>query len=235
MSVAVVAGVGPGLGSSLARAFAAQGYAVALVSRNASSGEPAAREITAAGGRALVVPADVTRPEEVSAAVARIRADLGIPAALAYNAGGYARGPFLELDPAAFRRAFAVGVMGAVYLGQALIPDMLRAGAGFISVTGATAALRGRAGFAPFAIAKSSLRMLAQSWAREFHPKGVHVVHIVVDGQIDTPKLRERDPAPSAGSLIEPEAIAAAVIHALKQPRSAWSHEIDIRPSVEPF
>ena len=125
--------------------------------------------------------------------------------------------------------------MGAVYLAQAVIPDMLRAGHGFISLTGATASLRGRAGFAPLAIAKSSLRILGQSLAREFHPKGIHVVHVVVDGQIDTPKLRQRDPNRPAETTIPPDAIADVVIHALKQPRNSWTHEIDIRPCGESF
>ena len=160
---------------------------------------------------------------------------MGAVTALAYNASGYGRGGFLELDPEQVRQSFQIGVMGAVYLAQAVIPDMLAAGQGFISLTGATAALRGRAGFAPLAIAKSSLRMLGQSLAREFHPKGIHVVHVIVDGQIDTPRLRARDPERQAETLIPPDSIAEAVIHALHQPRNAWTHEIDIRPSVEAF
>jgi NADP-dependent 3-hydroxy acid dehydrogenase YdfG len=95
--------------------------------------------------------------------------------------------------------------------------------------------LRGRAGFAPLAIAKSSLRMLGQSLAREFHPKGIHVVHVVVDGQIDTPKVRARDPKRAAETFIPPDAIADTVIHALRQPKNAWTHEIDIRPFAETF
>ena len=125
--------------------------------------------------------------------------------------------------------------MGAVHLAQAVIPNMLKSGHGFISLTGATAALRGRAGFAPLAIAKSSLRILGQSLAREFHPKGIHVVHVIVDGQIDTPRLRARAPDRAAETLIPPDAIAEAVIHALKQPKNAWTHEIDIRPFTESF
>jgi NADP-dependent 3-hydroxy acid dehydrogenase YdfG len=112
---------------------------------------------------------------------------------------------------------------------------MLKRGHGFISLTGATASLRGRAGFAPLAIAKSSLRMLGQSLAREFHPQGIHVVHVIVDGQIDTPKIRARDPNRAAETMISPDAIADAVMHALKQPKNAWTHELDIRPSTETF
>jgi NAD(P)-dependent dehydrogenase (short-subunit alcohol dehydrogenase family) len=112
---------------------------------------------------------------------------------------------------------------------------MLKAGHGFVSLTGATAALRGRAGYAPLAIGKSGLRMLGQSLAREFHPKGIHVVHVIVDGQIDTPRLREREPNRPAETVIPPSAIAEAVIACLRQPRTAWSQEIDIRPAVESF
>jgi NAD(P)-dependent dehydrogenase (short-subunit alcohol dehydrogenase family) len=160
---------------------------------------------------------------------------LGPITALAYNASGYGRGRFLELDPETIRHSFEVGAMGAVYLGQAVIPDMLAAGDGFISLTGATAALRGRAGFAPLAIAKASLRMLSQFLAREFHPQGIHVAHLIIDGQIDTPKLRDRGPNRSPETTIPPYAIAQAVIHALKQPRGAWTLEIDIRPHTESF
>jgi NAD(P)-dependent dehydrogenase (short-subunit alcohol dehydrogenase family) len=235
MEVAIVAGVGPGLGSSLARAFARSGFAVALLSRRAGSSEPVRQEIATAGGKALVISADVTQPQSVKAAVEEIHAKLGPVTALAYNASGYGRGPFLELDPETIRKSFEVGVMGAVYLCQAIIPDMLAAGRGFISLTGATAALRGRAGFAPLAMAKSSLRMLGQSLAREFHPRGIHVLHVIVDGQIDTPKLREREPQRSADTTISPEAIAETVLQAARQPLDAWSHEIDLRPHLEPF
>ena len=235
METAVIAGVGPGLGSSLARAFASEGYAVALLSRSRESSEPVAEQIRSAQGKAMVLPLDVTQREAVLQAVKKIKSELGPVTSLAYNASGYGRGAFLELDSEQIRQAFDVGVMGAVHLAQALIPDMLAAGHGFISLTGATAALRGRAGFAPLAIAKSSLRMLSQSLAREFHPKGIHVLHVIVDGQIDTPKLRARDPNRSAETTIPPDAIADAIIHTMKQPRNAWTQEIDIRPYVESF
>jgi NADP-dependent 3-hydroxy acid dehydrogenase YdfG len=235
MEAAIVAGVGPGLGSSLARAFAKEGYGVALISRHRESSEPVAEQILSNKGKAIVLPTDVTQRQAVVQAVEKAKAELGPVRALAYNASGYGRGAFLELDPEQIRQAFDVGVMGAVHLAQAVIPGMVAAGRGFISLTGATAALRGRAGFAPLAIAKSSLRMLGQSLAREFHPKGVHVVHVIIDGQIDTPKLRVRDPKRSADTIIPPDAIADAVIHAMGQPKNAWTHEIDIRPDVESF
>ena len=236
METAVVAGVGPGLGAALARAFSGEGYAVGLFSRQAESSAPVAREIEASGGKVLACPVDVTDREGVFQALEKVRSRLGGPiTALAYNASGFGRGKFLDLDPDQIRHSFEIGAMGAVHLAQALIPEMLKAGHGFISLTGATASLRGRAGFAPLAIAKSSLRILGQSLAREFHPQGIHVIHVIVDGQIETPRLRERDPNRPKDTTIPPDAIAATVIHALKQPKNAWMHEIDIRPYVENF
>ena len=233
--IAIVAGVGPGTGAALARAFAREGYAIGLLSRHAESSEPVAAEIHAKGGKALFVPTDVTSRQSVNDAIAKIRAQLGPITALAHNASGYGRASFLAMDPEQVRQSFEANVMGAVYLSQAVIPDMLKAGHGFISLTGATAALRGRAGFAPLAIGKSGLRMLGQSLAREFHPKGIHVVHVIVDGQIDTPKLLAREPNRAKESVIPPDAIAAAVIACLNQPRAAWSQEMDIRPAIENF
>ena len=235
METAIVAGVGPGTGAALARAFAQEGYAVGLLSRHSESSAPVAQEISASGGKALSVQADVTDRRSVQAAVAQIRQNFGPITALAHNASGYGRGEFLQMDPDQIRQSFEANVMGATHLAQAVIPDMLKAGHGFISLTGATAALRGKAGFAPLAIGKAGLRMLGQSLAREFHPKGIHVVHVIVDGQIDTPRLRSREPNRSGDTLIAPSAIAEAIISCLRQPRTAWSQEIDLRPSSETF
>ena len=235
METAIIAGVGPGTGASLARAFAAEGYGVALLSRHAESSDPVAQQIRVQNGRVLVIPTDVTNKQSVRIAVDRVHSDFGSVTALAYNAGGFSRGSFLDLDPESIRQSFDVGVMGLVHLAQAVIPDMLAAGHGFISLTGATAALRGRAGFAPLAIAKASLRMIGQSLAREFHPNGIHVVHVIVDGQIETPKLRVRYANRPSDTTIPPDAIAAAVMCMLKQPPGAWTQEIDLRPNLESF
>ncbi|TMA93542.1 MAG: SDR family NAD(P)-dependent oxidoreductase [Deltaproteobacteria bacterium] len=235
MEVAIIAGVGPGTGAALGRAFARQGYGVGLLSRRAESNNPVAEEILSSGGKALAVQTDVTNRQSVLSAVAQIRKSLGPITALAHNASGYGRGAILQLDPEQVRQSFEANVMGALHLAQAVIPDMLKVGHGFISLTGATAALRGRAGYAPLAIGKAGLRMLSQSLAREFHPKGIHVVHVIVDGQIDTPRLREREPNRPAETVIPPSAIADAVIACLRQPRTAWSQEIDIRPATESF
>lgn len=235
MEAAIIAGVGPGTGAALSRAFAHEGYALGLLSRHRESSEPVAEEIRARGGKALPIETDVADRRSVQAAVAQVRRTLGPVTVLAHNASGYGRGEFLQMDPDQIRQSFEANVMGAVHLAQAVIPDMLKAGHGFISLTGATAALRGKAGFAPLAIGKAGLRMFGQSLAREFHPKGIHVVHIIVDGQIDTPRLRSREPNRSRDTVIPPGAIAEAVVSCLRQPRTAWSQEIDLRPCLETF
>jgi NAD(P)-dependent dehydrogenase (short-subunit alcohol dehydrogenase family) len=235
MEAAIIAGVGPGTGAALSRAFAHEGYALGLLSRHRESSEPVAEEIRARGGKALPIETDVADRRSVQAAVAQGRRTLGPVTVLAHNASGYGRGEFLQMDPDQIRQSFEANVMGAVHLAQAVIPDMLKVGHGFISLTGATAALRGKAGFAPLAIGKAGLRMFGQSLAREFHPKGIHVVHIIVDGQIDTPRLRSREPNRSRDTVIPPGAIAEAVVSCLRQPRTAWSQEIDLRPCLETF
>lgn len=235
MEVAIVAGVGPGLGASLARVFARQGYAVALLSRSREPSAQLADEIRSGNGRALAIPTDATRADSVQEAIEKIKGELGQITALAYNASGYGRGEFLKLDPKTIHESFEAGVIGAVHLCQAVIPEMLSAGHGFVSLTGATAALRGGAGFAPLAIAKSSLRMLGQSLAREFHPKGIHVVHVIVDGQIDTPRLRSREPNRPRNTVISPDSIAESILHMLKQTPDAWTQEFDLRPHLEVF
>jgi NADP-dependent 3-hydroxy acid dehydrogenase YdfG len=235
MEAAIVAGVGPGLGASLARALARERYALALFARRSESTESVAEEIRAASGKVLPVALDVTDRDAVLRAVRQVQSELGTVTALAYNASGFGRGGFLDLDPNTIRQSFETGVMGAVHLAQAVIPGMKNVGHGAISLTGATASLRGRSGFAPLAIAKSGLRMLGQSLAREFHPQGIHVVHVIVDGQIDTPRLRAREPKRADDTVISPDAIADAIVHAFKQPKTAWTHELDVRPYRESF
>jgi NADP-dependent 3-hydroxy acid dehydrogenase YdfG len=235
METAIVAGVGPGLGAALARAFAREGFAVGLLARKTESSTPVEAEIRKSGGKAKALAVDVTDRAAVFKAVKELRAEFGAVTALAYNASGFGRGKFLELEPESMRAAFEASVMGAVHLAQAVIPDMLKADRGFISLTGATASLRGRAGFAGFAVAKSGLRMLGQSLAREFHPQGIHVVHVIVDGQIDTPRARARDPKRDALTMIPADAIAEAILFAYRQPQNAWTHEFDIRPAAENF
>jgi NAD(P)-dependent dehydrogenase (short-subunit alcohol dehydrogenase family) len=166
MEAAIVAGVGPGLGSSLARAFAKEGYAVALISRHRESSEPVAEQIRSNKGKAIVLPIDVTQRQAVAQAVERAKAELGPVRALAYNASGYGRGAFLQLDPDQIRQAFDVGSWARIWLNQPA-PDML-AGRGFISPRAPPQLSPGRAGFAPLAIASLRCVCWASRWRGSF-------------------------------------------------------------------
>lgn len=232
--VTVINGVGPGNGAHFAHRFAGEGHAVALVSRTADYLETLAGEIAAAGGKALPVAADLTDPGGVAAAFARIREELGEVDTLIQNAaGGAPRGPFLDIEPERFLDGFRITVMGAVYAAREVVPGMVKKGAGNIVVIGATASLRGGNGFSAFAVGKFGQRALAQSLAREFGPQGIHVSHVIIDGVINNPRSRGRLADRPDGFFLQPQDIAQAVWELANQPRSAWSHEIDLRPFGE--
>lgn len=232
---AVVLGVGPGLGRAVARRFAAGGYAVGLMARGGDKLEPVQAEIEGGGGRAVSIPCDVTDPASVAAAFDRLRGTLGEPRVFVYNAGAFHMGKLLEVSPEQFERCWKANCYGAFLGAQQALPGMLKRGAGTIILTGATAALRGGAGFGCLAVGKFGLRAVAQCLAREYGPQGIHVAHVVVDGQIDTPKLRLRDPDRSRETLLDPEAIADTYWQLHVQDPAAWTLELDLRPSVEKF
>jgi len=233
--VTCIVGVGPGLGAALARRFAKEEHAVALLSRSARHRDPIAKDINEQGGKALGYDCDVSKPESVTRAFAHVRDTLGPPDNLIYNAGDFAVGGILELDPERFERAWRINCYGAFLCAREVLPTMLKAEAGTLLFTGATAALRGGAGFAGLAVGKFGLRALTQSLAREFAPKGIHVVHAVIDGQIDTPAVRERQPDRAPETFLAPEDIAETYWQLYCQPHSAWTHELDLRPHVESF
>lgn len=243
--LAVIVGVGPGLGTALAARFAAGGYALALLSRSGRSREDVLAQLAAAAhddstGRAPRQPAcgydcDAGDAASVAAAFARIRDAQGQSSVLVYNAGIFLQGGILELDPARFEAAWRVNCLGGYLTAREVLPAMLDAGSGTILFTGATAALRGGAGFAGLAVGKFGLRALAQSAAREFGPRGIHVAHVAIDGRIGTPAAHERDPDAAPGSFLDPAAIAESYWQLCQQPRSAWTLEMDLRPAVEKF
>ncbi len=233
--VTCIVGVGPGLGAALAMRFAEAGHAVALLSRSARHREPIAKTINGQLGKALGYDCDVSKPESVSRAFAHIRDTLGSPGTLIYNAGDFAAGGVLEMDPERFERAWRINCHGAFLCAREVLPAMREAEAGTLLFTGATASLRGGAGFAGLAVGKFGLRALAQSLAREFGPQGIHVAHIVIDGQIATPAARERQPGRGAETFLAPEDIAETYWQLYCQPRSAWTLELDLRPHVESF
>ena len=232
---AAVLGVGPGLGAAVARRFAREGFAVALMARREESVAGVRGEIEAAGGTALAVSADATDPASVAAAFDRVRAELGEPEVFVYNAGAFQVGGILEISPEKFDECFKANCAGAFYAAQQVLPAMVEAGRGTVLLTGATAALRGGARFSALAVGKFGLRALAQSMAREFGPQGIHVAHAVIDGQIDTPRVREMSPGREDHTMLSPDAIAETYWQLHSQHPSAWTLELDVRPLVESF
>ncbi len=228
---AIVVGVGPGLGAALARRFVAQGLLVAVAARRPDRLEPLAKEI---GARAY--GCDVTSEASVGELFAAVKRDFGDPALVAYNAGAYLPKTVVETEAAEFEHCWRVGCFGGFLVGRAAARAMLDRGGGSILFTGATASLRGGAGFANLAVGKFGLRALAQSMARELGPKGIHVAHVIIDGQIAAEHRAGRgksDRGPDA--LLDPDAIADCYWHLHSQPRSAWTLELDLRPWVEKF
>ncbi len=226
--VAVVVGAGPGLGAALARRFAAGGYTVAVARRSSDDIAALADEI---GGKAY--GCDATDHGAVAALFDSVTADLGSPGLVAYNAGAYSPGSVLEIAPEEFERCWRIGCLGGFNVGQAAARRMVDAGGGTILFTGATAALRGGKGFVNLAVGKFGLRALAQSMARELGPKGVHVAHLVIDGQIAGERPGYSEAERGEDHVLKPDAIAEAAWFLHSQQRSAWTQELDLRPYVE--
>jgi NAD(P)-dependent dehydrogenase (short-subunit alcohol dehydrogenase family) len=225
---ALIVGTGPGLSASLARLFAREGLRVAVAARGADKLAALAAET---GATAHVC--DATDPAQVAELFAALDASGKTPDLVVYNASGRTRGPVAELDPAEVQRSIAVSAFGAFLVAQQAARRMLPHRHGAIALTGATAGVKGFALSAAFAMGKFALRGLAQSMARELHPQGIHVLHVVVDGGIRA--AHRPDPADKPDSTLDPDAIAESYWHTLNQHRSAWSWEIDVRPWVEKF
>jgi NAD(P)-dependent dehydrogenase (short-subunit alcohol dehydrogenase family) len=225
----LVAGVGPGLGIAVAKRFAELGYRVAMLARSrdrlAALAAPAPEYL-------VPTPCDVTDPAAVAAAFDDAEQRLGPLACVVFNAGAFRRGSILDITAEDFERCWRVGAFAGFLVGQAAAQRMVPRGSGTILFTGATASLRGGAGFANLASPKFALRALAQSMARELAPRGIHVAHVIIDGQIG---VRGDDGDRGPDSRLAPEAIADAYVGLHQQPRSAWSQEIDLRPWVERF
>ncbi|MFN2476408.1 MAG: SDR family NAD(P)-dependent oxidoreductase [Chthoniobacterales bacterium] len=229
--VALITGVGPGLGAAIARRFGSEGFAVAVIARTAGFTDEFARDISGAGGKAISLVADVSRPEEIRAAVERARAEFGPIGLLVHNASASSGNGVLGTTPAEFEQAWRIAALGAFVCAQETAPDMLKAGEGTMLFTGATSSVRG-GGWLGFSSAKFALRGLVQSLARELWPKGIHVAHVLVDGIIG-----ERGTASESESepLLDPDHIAEAYWHLANQQRSAWTLELDVRPHEEQF
>ncbi len=226
---ALVVGAGPGLGAAVARRFAAAGMPVAACARTRATAAAAAAEIEGAGGTARAYAADATDEDAVAGLFERVEGDLGGIEAAVYNAGAFARSPVLETSAETFVSCWRTGCFGGFLVGREAARRMRPRRRGTVIFTGATAALRGSAGFVTLAVGKFGLRALAQSMARELGPEGIHVAHVVVDGVIAPGTAGDRDDRLSA------DAIAATYFELHAQPRSAWTFEVDLRPWVERF
>jgi NAD(P)-dependent dehydrogenase (short-subunit alcohol dehydrogenase family) len=227
--LAVIVGAGSGLSASLARATAAAGMKVVLAARNPDKLSALVREI---GATALAC--DATKPAEVAALFDAV-AKQGTPDLVVFNAGYRTRGPFLELDPVEVEKTLISSAFGGFLVAQQAAKLMVPKGKGSIFFTGASASVKGYALSAPFAMAKFALRGLAQGMARELQPKGIHVAHFVIDGGIASSRgdLSAADKA--ADKWLDPDAIAETYLAVHRQPRSAWSLEMELRPWVENF
>lgn len=225
---ALIVGVGPGLSASLARKLKAEGYKVALAARNT---EKLAALVKETGGAAFAC--DATDLEQVAKLFADVEAQLGSLDFVCFNAGFRVRGPLTELNPPDVLKTLVSTTYGGFLVGQAAAKRMLPRGQGAIFFTGASASIKGYAQSAPFAMAKFALRGLAQSMARELGPKGIHIAHFNIDGGIRS--AQRPVPADKPDSLLDPDAIAQTYIDVLKQQRSAWSLEVEVRPWVEHF
>jgi NAD(P)-dependent dehydrogenase (short-subunit alcohol dehydrogenase family) len=232
--VAVVVGVGAGTGASLARRFARE-YSVVLIARNADYLRKLGDEIRAAGGKALEVPADAGDAAQLARAFGDIRAKLGAPEVLLYNAGSGTFGNILDITPEQYEASWRINAFGAFVCAKEVAPTMIERGRGVMLFTGATAGVKAGAKSVAFGPAKFAMRGLAQSLARDLGPRGIHVAWINVDGAIDIPRVRERAPQMKAEDMLNPDAIAETYWHLAHQDPSAWTMELEVRPFKEKF
>jgi len=227
---AVIAGVGPGLGASLAERFVDEGCQVGLFARSTGYIESLADDL---GEDAVAAPVDVADPDAVREGFETVRDAFGPVDVLVHNASAATWDGLTDVSVEDFDRALDVNARGALLCSQEAAADMLATDGGTIVFTGATSAVRGREGAVGFSAAKFAARGMAESMARELGPAGVHVAHVVVDGGISPP-----DADPAAGDVedsLDPDAIADSYWHLVEQDRSSWTLELDLRPHVEEF
>ncbi|WP_237478022.1 SDR family NAD(P)-dependent oxidoreductase [Lichenibacterium dinghuense] len=227
-SRALVIGAGSGISAAVARAFAGAGLKVALSARDTGKLAGLAAEVGAA-----TFAADASDPAAVERLFAEVDGAMGAPDVVVYNPSLRARGSLLDLDPEEVRRAIEVSAFGGFLAAREAARRMVPLGRGALLFTGASASVKGYALSAPFAMGKFALRGLAQSAARELGPKGIHVAHVVIDGGVRSASRPE--PADRPDSMLDPAAIAETYLSLLRQPRSAWSMEVELRPWVETF
>jgi len=225
---ALIVGAGSGLSAALARVLAAEGIKVALAARSTGDLADLAKEI---GGPTFTC--DASKRPDVEKLFSDLDGEFGAPEIVIYNPSFRSRGPIVDLDPAEVEKSLMVSAFGGFLVGQQAARRMLPKKHGCIVFTGASASVKGYAQSAPFAMGKFALRGLAQSMARELHPQGIHVGHVVIDGGIKSE--RRHEPAGKTASLLDPKSIAATYLHLIHQPHSAWTWEVELRPWVEQF
>jgi NAD(P)-dependent dehydrogenase (short-subunit alcohol dehydrogenase family) len=235
--VALVIGAGESTGSAIARVFAEAGYVAVGTRRNGDRLRDMVDEIEAGGGTAHGFGVDARSEDEMVAFVERVETEIGEIEVAVFNPGANVNFPITETTSRVYYKVWEMAAFAGFLMGREVAKRMVPRGRGTILFTGATASLRGGSGYAAFAGAKHALRALAQSMARELGPKGIHVAHVVVDGAIDTPFIRENfwdrvKDRPGHG-MLQPEHIAANYLMLHEQPRDAWTFELDLRPFDE--
>ncbi|MFO1238961.1 MAG: SDR family oxidoreductase [Sphingomonadaceae bacterium] len=233
---AVIIGAGDATGGAIARAFAAEGLTACINrrSRNAEQLETLAQSIRDNGHKARAFPGDAREEAEMVALFEKVEEEVGPIEVAVFNIGANVQFPIVETTTRVYTKVWEMGCLAGFLMGREAARHMIPRGRGTILFTGATASIRGGSGYAAFSGAKAALRMLAQSMARELGPKGIHVAHTVIDGGIDTEFIKGRHPAfdeaKAADLILSPDAIAANYVMLHKQPKSAWTHELDLRP-----
>ena len=235
----LVVGAGDATGGAIARRFAREGYIACVTRRSADKLAPLVAQIEAAGGKVVPFGSDARNEDEVIKLVEHIEREIAPIEVAVFNIGGNVRFGITETTTRVYTKVWEMGALAGFLMGREVAKVMLPRERGSIFFTGATASLRGRDGFAAFAGAKHALRALAQSMARELGPKGIHVAHLVIDGAIDTAFIRdtfpERYKLKEKEGIVNPDAIAEAYWQLHIQPKNAWTHEMDLRPWMEPF
>jgi NADP-dependent 3-hydroxy acid dehydrogenase YdfG len=227
-----IIGVGPGNGAALARRFSRGGRPVALLSRSIDKLEKLAADLD---GKAEAFGCDASDPASVKSALEEAARRLGPIDALLYNAGSGVFGSIDEITAEDLEAAWRINVLGLYAAVKTVLPGMRERGEGRVLVTGATASVRGGAGFAAFAPAKAAQRSLAQSLARKLGPEGIHVAIAIVDGVVDLARTRQMMPDRPNEAFLQPDDVADAMWFLAEQPRSAWTFELDLRPHFERF
>ncbi len=237
--VCLVIGAGDATGGAIAKRFAKDGYIACATRRSADKLQALKLEIESNGGVCHAFGSDARVEEEVVALVEHIETDIAPIDVMVFNIGANSPMSILTETARRYTKMWEMACLAGFLTGREVAKRMLPRGKGTIIFTGATASLRGSAGFAGFSGAKMALRALAQSMARELGPQGIHVAHPIIDGAIDTEFIRttfpERYALKNVDGIVNPAHIADMYLMLHQQPRDAWTHELDLRPYMEKF